>query len=107
MGVRVESVPESVRLRISGDIETLIAVPYENDGRFMIGLSDGTLLIGSYDEDRRCHFDVARYGAGIVKIKKGAAVIEWRGIEWAAVSAYDANVAKPAVPLPIPLFPDL
>lgn len=34
MGVRVESVPESVRLRISGDVETVIAVPYEDDGRF-------------------------------------------------------------------------
>jgi len=106
MCVRIESVPESVRLRISGDVETVIAVPYEDD-RFMIGLSDGTLLIGSYDEDLRCQFDVARYGAGIVKIEKGAAVIEWRGIEWVAVSAYDANVAKPAVPLPMPLFPDL
>jgi len=107
MGVRVESVPESVRLRISGDTETVIAVPYEDDDRFMIGLSDGTLLIGSYDEDLRCQFDVARYGAGLVRIEKGGAVVEWRGIEWAAVSAYDPNVAKPAVPLPMPLFPDL
>ncbi|MEC3911527.1 hypothetical protein U5A82_13960 [Sphingobium sp. CR2-8] len=107
MGVKIESIPESVRLRVSGDVETTIAVPYDDDDRFMIGLSDGTLLVGNYDEDLRCQFDVARYGAGFVKIEKGAAVVEWRGIEWATVSAYDANVVEPADPQPMPLFPEL
>lgn len=31
MTVKIEPVPESVRLRVSGDIETTLAVPYEDD----------------------------------------------------------------------------
>lgn len=73
----------------------------------MIGLSDGTLLIGNYDEALRCQFDVARYGAGFVSIEHGAALVEWRGIEWAAVSTYDANVVEPPEPKSLPFFPDI
>lgn len=107
MGVRIEAIPDSCRIRVSGDVETVVAVPYEDSDRFMIGLSDGTLLIGNYDEALRCQFDVARYGAGFVRIEHGAAVVEWRGIEWAAVSTYDANVVAPPEPKPLPLFPDI
>ncbi|MFZ2995214.1 hypothetical protein [Sphingobium sp.] len=73
----------------------------------MIGLSDGTLLVGSYDDDLHCRFDVARDGAGFVRLEQGAAFIDWRGIEWAAVSTYDPNVVEPADPQPLPLFPEL
>lgn len=107
MGVRIEAIPDSCRIRVSGDIETTVAVPYEDDDRFMIGLSDGTLLIGSYDEALSCRFDVARYGAGFVRIEHGVAVVEWRGIKWAAVSTYDANIVEPPRPMPLPLFPDI
>lgn len=107
MGVKIEAIPDSVRVRITGDVETVISVPYDDDDRFMVGLSDGTLLIGSYDDALRCEFDVARYGAGFVQIERGAAKIEWRGIEWATVSAYDANIVEPAGPEPMPLFPDV
>lgn len=107
MGVKIEAIPDSVRVRITGDVETVISVPYDDDDRFRVGLSDGTLLLGSYDDDLRCRFDVARYGAGLVQIERGAAKIEWRGIEWATVSAYDANIAQPADPQQMPLFPDI
>lgn len=106
MGVKIEAIPDSVRVRITGDVETVMSVPYDDDDRFMVGLSDGTLLIGSYDDDLRCRFDVARDGAGIVWIDAGKAEIDWRGIQWATISAYDPNIVQPANPEPMPLFPD-
>lgn len=106
MGVKIEAVPDSCRLRVSGDVETVLSVPFEDDDRFLVGLSDGTLLVGSYDEELHCRFDVARHGAGIVQFDRGAAIIDFR-VEWATVSAFDANVVEPPVPVPLPLFPDL
>ena len=105
MGVRIEAVPDSCRLKVSGDVETVLAVPYEDDDRFLVGLSDGTLLVGSYDEELHCRFDVARHGAGIVQFDRDAVIINFR-VEWATVSAFDANVVEPAAPSPLPLFPD-
>lgn len=107
MGIKIEAIPDSCRLRVSGDIETVVVVPYEDDDRFMIGLSEGTLLVGSYDDALHCRFDVARNGAGFVRFEHGAALVDWRGVEWAAVSIYDPNVVEPADPKPMPLFPDL
>ena len=60
MTVKIEPMPESVRLRVSGDIETTLAVPYEDDDRFLIGLSEGTLLQGAYDDQLECKWEVAR-----------------------------------------------
>lgn len=106
MGVRIEPIPNSVRVRISGDVETTLSVPYEDDDRFLVALSDGTLLVGSYDEDLRCKFDVARDGAGIVRFEGEAAFVDWR-VEWATISVYDANVVELSELTPMPLFPDL
>ena len=104
MGVRIEPIAESCRIRVTGDIETTVSVPFEDDDRFMIGLSDGTLLVGSYDDALRCQFDVARFGAGLVRVEQDAVIVDWRGIEWAAVSTYDANVVEPPEPAPLPLL---
>jgi hypothetical protein len=106
MGVRIEAIRDSVRIRVTGDIETVLPVPYEDDDRFLVGLSDGTLLIGSYDDDLQCRFDVARDGAGIVQCHNGSAQVDWR-IEWATISTYDPNVVEPPAPMPMPLFPEL
>jgi hypothetical protein len=107
MGIKIEAIPESCRLRVTGDIETVLSVPYDYDERFMIGMSEGTLLVGAYDEALQCRFDIARDGAGFVRLEHGAAYVDWRGIEWTAVSTYDANVVEPADPEPMPLFPDV
>lgn len=106
MGVRIEPIPDSVRVKISGDIETVLSVPYEDDDRFLVGLSDGTLLVGRYDENLRCRFDVARDGAGIIRFENGSAIINWK-VEWATIGIYDPNVVEPPEPNPMPLFPDL
>lgn len=50
MCVSITPIPDSVRLAVSGDVETVLTVPYEEDERFLVGLSDGTLLMGHYDE---------------------------------------------------------
>lgn len=106
MGVVVEAIPESVRIKVTGDIETVLSVPYEDDDRFLVGLSDGTLLVGSYDDELHCRFEVVRDGAGVVRTDRGKVIIEWR-VEWATVSAYDANVVEPQPLTPMPLFPEL
>lgn len=106
MTVKIEPVPESVRLCVSGDIETTLAVPYEDDDRFLIGLSDGTLLQGAYDDQLECKWEVARDGAGLVRLEGRSIVVDWR-MEWVTVSAYDPNMIGPPLPPRLPLFPDL
>lgn len=106
MGVMIEPIPDSVRLRVTGDVETILSVPFDDDDRFLLGFSDGTLLIGTYDDDLRCTFEVATDGAGLVRFGDGRAVLEWRA-DWVTVSVYDANVVEPPVPEALPLFPDL
>jgi len=106
MAVTIEPVAGSVRLRVTGDIETTLAVPYDDDDRFLVGLSDGTLLLGNYDETLRCFWEVARHGAGIVRFIGDTVVLEWRA-EWVTVAVYDANVVEPAVSQSLPLFPEL
>lgn len=106
MGVMIDPIPDSVRLRVTGDIETILLVPYDDDDRFFLGFSDGTLLIGTYDDELRCTFEVATDGAGMVRFAGGRAVLEFR-VDWVTVSIYDANVVEPPPPTVLPLFPDL
>lgn len=106
MSVTVEAIPDSVRLLVRGDIETTLTVPYDDDDRFLLGFSDGTLLLGTYNDSLECIWEVAREGAGIFRVVGGVALLEWRA-EWVTVSVYDANVAEPPVPEALPLFPDL
>ncbi|GFZ79625.1 hypothetical protein [Sphingobium fuliginis] len=106
MCVLILPISESVRLRVTGDVETVLTVPYENDERFLVGLSDGTLLLGYYDEHLRCKWEVARDGAGIVRFEGDAVRVEWR-VEWLTVAAFDPQVVELANPPALPLFPDL
>jgi hypothetical protein len=106
MSVTVQPIPDSVRLHITGDVETMLSVPYEDDDRFLLGFSDGTLLVGCYDDRLNCNWEIAREGAGIVQFTSEGVRLDWR-VEWATVSAYDANVAEPPVPQALPLFPTL
>ncbi|AOF94744.1 hypothetical protein [Sphingobium sp. RAC03] len=54
MCVSITPIPDSVRLRVSGDVETVLTVPYDEDERFLVGLSDGTVLMGYFDEAMQC-----------------------------------------------------
>lgn len=106
MSVFIEPIPDTLRLRITGDVDTTLVVPYDEDDRFLLGISDGTLLVGTYDDALRCLFGVARDGAGIVRFVDGCAIVKWR-IKWVTISVYDANVVEPPLPKALPLFPDL
>jgi hypothetical protein len=106
MSVIVEPIPGSVTLRVTGDIETVLTVPYDDDDRFLLGFSDGTLMMGSYNENLECDWEVAKDGAGLVRIVAGAAVLDWRA-EWVTVSVFDPNVVETTPPDGLPLFPDL
>lgn len=57
MCVSITPIPDSVRLRVTGDVETVLAVAYDEEERFLVGLSDGTLLMGYYDEAMRCRWE--------------------------------------------------
>lgn len=106
MSVLITPIPDSVRLMVTGDVETMLSVPYDKDERFLVGLSDGTLLMGWYDAAMRCQWEVAREGAGIVRFKGHAVRVEWR-VEWLTIATFDANVVEPGLPPAAPLFPDL
>lgn len=106
MSVLIRPIPDSVRLSVTGDIDTVLIVPYEDDDRFMVALSDGTLLMGCYNEKLECSWDVAREGAGIVHFTSEGIRVDWH-VEWAAASIYDPNVAEPPMPQALPLFPTL
>jgi hypothetical protein len=106
MCVSITPIPDSVRLRVTGDVETVLAAPYDEDERFLVGLSDGTLLMGYYDEAMRCRWEVARDGAGIVRFDGSAVRVEWR-VEWLTIATFDANVVEPGLPPAVPLFPEL
>lgn len=106
MAVTITPIVGEVRLRVTGDIETMLTVPYDDDDRFLLGFSDGTLLLGTYDASLRCSWEVGREGAGLVRFDGDRVMLEWRA-EWVTASVYDANVIEPQVPHVLPLFPDL
>ena len=106
MALTIEPIPDRAQLRVTGDLETLLTVPFDDDDRFLLGLSDGTLLLGTYDGDLRCSWEVAREGVGGVRFE-GATVNVAGSVEWVTAALYDANVVEPHQPQPLPLFPEL
>lgn len=106
MAVTIEPIRGSARLRVTGDLETVLTVPFDDDDLFRLGLSDGTLLLGTYDDELRCSWEVAREGAGSVRVEARGVYVN-TAVEWATASLYDANVVEPHQPSTLPLFPDL
>ncbi|MXO48113.1 hypothetical protein GRI69_07575 [Erythrobacter vulgaris] len=106
MAVTIKPVLGSARLHVSGDLETVLTVPFDDDDRFLLGVSDGTLLLGTYDDELQCTWEVAREGAGSVRVEARGVYVD-TSVEWVTTSLYDANVVEPHQPQPLPLFPDL
>lgn len=106
MAVTIKPIPDCARLRVTGDLETVLIVPFDDDDRFLLGFSDGTLLLGTYDDGLRCSWEVAREGSGGVRFKE--ATVNVAGpVEWVTASLFDANLVEPHQPQPLPLFPEL
>lgn len=106
MAVTINPIAGRVRLEASGDIETVLTIPYDDDDRFLVGFSDGTLLQGTYDASLRCSWTIARQGAALVDITGAIVVLEGL-IEWVTASAFDQNVVEPHIQETLPLFPEL
>ena len=89
------------RLRVTGDVEMELRVPFDGDeDRFHLAISDGTLIAGEYDpEDDRFHYQVEVEGAGITRIAGNAVIVEWRP-EWVTIAVY-----QPVPPRAIELLP--
>ena len=45
MCVSIHPIPNSVRLRVAGDVEKVLTVPYDTDERFLVGLSRALLSL--------------------------------------------------------------
>jgi len=86
VGIQIEAI-DSHRLRLTGDVETLLDLPARAkiEG-FSLAISDGSLIRGDYDAGRdRCRFSIDVEGAAIIKITRehGGDRLEigWR-IDW-------------------------
>ena len=106
MALRIEPASGGMSMQVTGDIETQLAIPCDDAGRFLLGASDGTLLLGRFDEQLRCAWEVAKDGAGIVRVVEDAVVLDWHA-EWVTASVYDPNIVEVSAPQPLPLFAHL
>jgi len=106
MSITIDPIPGTVRLRVGGDLETVLTVPFDDDDRFFVGVSDGTLLTGTYDENLRCSWSVAQHGAAIIRVVGDRVELDWR-VEWVTAAVYNSQMAQSEAPTPLPLFPGL
>ena len=68
----------------------------------MLGLSHGTLLVGTYGEALHYVWTISREGTGIVRFCGNAVTLEWQ-TGWVTASTYDANIIQQHVPRALPL----
>jgi hypothetical protein len=106
VSIQVEAISGTTKLRVTGDISAHLTVPFDDDDRFLIGLSDGALVQGIYDEKLICTWSLLTEGAGIVQLHTQGFTLDWK-VEWIAVSAYSACGCAMQPPEPLPLFPEL
>jgi hypothetical protein len=83
-----------------------LTVPFDDDDRFLIGLSYGTLVQGIFDEKLFCTLSALIEGAGIVQLHAQGFTLDWKA-EWIGVSAYSACRCAMQSSEPLPLFPEL
>jgi hypothetical protein len=100
-------------LHVSGSVQTILIIPVRagsnDNARFTLALSDGTLVEGHLDESDTCHFSVAVEGAGITRITGSRQPVlkhEW-AIEWITISDADQVARAESQAAELPLFPDL
>ena len=106
MSIQVEAISGTTKLLVTGDISAHLTVPFDDDDCFLIGLSDGALVQGIYDEKLICTWSLLTEGAGIVQLHTQGFTLDWK-VEWIAVSAYSACGCAMQPPEPLPLFPEL
>lgn len=106
MSVTIFPVPGQPHIQVSGDIQAVLQVPFDDYDRFLVGISDGTLLIGTYDDQLRCAWSVVREGAAIVRIKGERVDLRW-SVEWLNEGLFSGAMIDRSKTAPLPLFPEL
>ena len=106
MSITITPVGDTEFLAISGDIEQTLAIPaHLDDDDYVISLSDGTLLAGTFGDDQRHAIRVAIEGAAIVRqIEGGGVAIDW-SVDWLTIASASASVMPARTPAYLPLFP--
>jgi hypothetical protein len=106
MGSTIVPVQGQPRLQVAGDIDTALQVPFEDDDRFLVAISNGILVLAEYDEELRCAWSVARGPADLVSIKGEHVTIDG-GVDWICVSLAGSAAMRDTVLSSLPLFPEL
>lgn len=114
MAVTIVPTASTCRVKVMGDIETIMHIPAEPpqtcaDGWkwiecYYIALSDGTLIKATNHINPE--FEVVREGAGIVKVQGSKLIVDW-DVEWIALSSIaNATAWKHNATVELPLFPE-
>ena len=106
MGITIVPVPGQPRLQVAGDLDAVLEVPFEDDDRFLVAISNGILVLAAYDEQLRCAWQVARGNADLVSIQSERVTID-EEVDWICVSLASGTAMHDAVLSPLPLFPEL
>lgn len=98
MSITVRGEPKG-RLRITGDLEASLPVPFDDAGeRFHLSFSDGTLAQGMLDAGAGTYqFRTAVEGAGVSRIARDGPddvrILDWR-VEWATIAASENGLRR-------------
>jgi len=106
MGIMIVPVQGQPRLQVAGDIDTALQVPFEDDDRFLVAISNGILVLAAYDEKLRCAWSVARGPADLVSIQGERVTIDG-DVDWICVSLAGSAATRDTVLSSLPLFPEL
>jgi hypothetical protein len=106
MSITIAPVDDTEFLAVTGDIEQSLAIPaHPDDDDYVISLSDGTLLAGSFGDDQRHSLRVAIEGAAIVRHIDGGGVVIDGPVEWLTIAPASASILPVRQPSYLPLFP--
>lgn len=105
-GITIVPVQGQPRLQVAGDIDTALQVPFEDDDRFLVAISNGILVLAEYDEQLQCAWSVARGPAALVSIQGECVTIDG-DIDWICVSLAGSAAMRDTVLSSLPLFPEL
>lgn len=102
MGIMIVPVQGQPRLQVVGDIDTALQVPFDDDDRFLVAISNGILVLAAYDEQARCAWSPA----DLVSIQGERVTIDGE-VDWVCVSLAGSAATRDKVLSSLPLFPGL
>lgn len=106
MGITIVPVQGQPYLQVAGDIDTALQMPFEDDDRLLVAISNGILVLAEYDEQLQCAWQVVRGSADLVSIKGEHVTIDG-DVDWICVSLAGSAAMRDTVLSSLPLFPEL